>query len=520
MIGFKDRAATFLAKENAPFHLMCVIFLVIAVSCLGRYFLYLGGVASFPFDWMPSDGDHLNFAHRIMQGLHVYPDLNAGEVLSIYNPLYYMIIGLFGGADVGMLFARSASLLFWLACPLLVTIYYSKRWGWLYAVLAAIFILLPAEPYMLLDIVSVTPDSSMAFFFVCTMLAAETVLKKEEAFKWELLLVGGLAALCFLSKQQGVIAIVSVVAFAIVSRKSIKSVSLLTAGFLAPFLLSVVYFEIVNSGQFLQDTLFALDKVMVVTPGLAGDRFLDFLMHHLAFTLCVVAAFILVAARLTKLSIWHVTFILHILLLLKTLGNGGGGPNYFVTFWVTTVVISISAIVIFDRRATKLHLFHRMTRIKWDVPLLSRVLLVCLFINVAIGTIGTHTQINSITSPSENLEVIMQEYYDATGLLVAGTPNARVLTNRNIGALVVNRVNVTNEGSTMFQYAWAHPEFFDQNIILDAIAQKKYDFIFTGLQPYPANVMRRIEEAYKVAMINEQVVYMGNIGLVKVYVPK
>jgi len=114
----------------------------------------------------------------------------------------------------------------------------------------------------------------------------------------------------------------------------------------------------------------------------------------------------------------------------------------------------------------------------------------------------------------------MQEYYSYVGELMKANPEAWVLTNRNIGALVEHKANITNEGSTMFQYAWAHPTRFNQNIILTSISDKKYDFIFTGLQSYPANVREEIEISYKLAMTKELVVYQGKIGLIKVYIPK
>ena len=520
MTGLSRKLAVYLLKENVLFRLICFLFMLVVIYSLARYFFYIVEVVLFPYDWGPSDGDHLNFAHRIIQGQPVYPDLDSGQVLSIYNPLYYLIVGFFGGADVGMAFARSISLMFWLMCPLIVAFYYKKDWGWRYSGLAAIFILLPVEPYMLLDIVNITPDSAMAFFFVCTIVMADHVFKKAEAFRWELLMVGALASLCFLAKQQGVIAIVSVLAFGIMSRKGVRDLMMVVAGFFSLFLLSVIYFETVNSGQFLQDTLFALDKVMVVIPSLAEERLVNFFIHHLAFTLCVIIALILVLVRSTRLSIWHIVFILNLLLLLKTLGNAGGGPNYFVTFWITTVVISVSTIVRFCNHGTLFHSFQEFSKIELKPPMFSRVLLTCLFINIAIGSVSIHQQLNSIVAPSDNLKVIMQKYYEAVGLLVASTPDANVLTNRNVGALVSHNINVTNEGSTMFQYAWAHPELFNQNIILNAISKKEYDFIFEGLQPYPPNVRKRIADAYKVEMTMEQGVMLGNVGLINVYTPK
>jgi hypothetical protein len=427
---------------------------------------------------------------------------------------------LFGGTDVGMAFARSVSLVSWLACPIIVAGYYFKQWSWPYALLAMVFILLPAEPYMLLDIVHVTPDSTMAFLFVCTMVVAQVIFEKQIVSKWELLLVGGLAALCFLTKQQGIIAIASVVIYAIINRNKLQDLFYLSLGFFVPFLLAVIYFEIINSESFLQDTLFGLDRVMVVTPGLAGDRLLNFLTHNLAFTLCVIVSFILISRRSIKLSIWHVSFALNFILLLKILGNAGGGTNYFLTFWITIVVISVGIVVKFNRDATLFTLFHRTMKVNWSAPRLSRVLLTCLFINIIFGSVSILQQLNATVLPNKHLETVMQEYSSYVGELMKSNPDARVLTNRNIGALVEHKVNVTNEGSTMFQYAWAHPELFNQNKILTSISDKKYDFIFTGLQPYPANVRAVIDISYKLAITKELGVMQGNIGLVKIYVPK
>lgn len=512
-----------LTRSNLIFRLVCDVFFAIVIFCALRYLHYISAVVVFPYDWEATDGDHLNFAHRIAQGLPIYLTMGAGQALSIYNPLYHALVALIGGADAGMGFARGVSLLFWLLCPLTVLLYFFKKWGYFYSAIAAIFILLPSEPLMLLDIVQVSPNSSMAFLFLGTLLLAEHCTESGGVLWSKWILLGVVAALCFLAKQQGIIAIGSVMTFLVIRRVSIKTIAMVLLGFFSVFAVSYAYLEWVNSGEYLQATIFDLRKIMPHNEMLAKSRLYAFTIeNNAAFIICVFVSLVAAVFRITKLSIWQVSSVLHLFFLLMILGNGGGGPNYFLTFWISMVLTSVEMISRLEKYSIAIpNPYFRITENGQSYfSSLAKVLLIGLFINISIGTISINRQISNSIYPTAELENLMKDYYQAVGTLVATKPNAKVLTNRNVGALVANNVNIENEGSTMFQYAWRHGDVFQPSVVLATISEKKYDFIVTGVQDYPVNIRAEINTNYKVALVKEEILNLGNVGLSTIYVPK
>lgn len=505
------------------FRIFCGAFALAAVYCLGRYFHYVVQVVAFPYDWGASDGDHLNFAHRIANGLQIYFPLEAGQVLSIYNPLYHAFVAAIGAGEPSMSLARSISLIFWMLIPLTAFFTYRKQWGYSYSALAAIFIMLPSEPYMLLDIVNVTPDSMMGFLFIATLILAERYANHSETSWKSWLLLGVVAALCFLAKQQGIIAIGCVTVFLLVRGIGLKNIGLVLLGFLLVFSIAYVYLEAVNSGQYLQATIFGLKQIMPDDPALAESRLNAFMISNNAvFTVTAVLSLATVALRMRNLSIWQVSFVLHLFYLLQILGNGGGGPNYFLTMWITMVLISVGLIASVVNGPEKISTpyFSIADRLQGQVKLAAKILLVGMFLSMSVGTVSIHRQLSASVTPSPELEKLMEDYYRAVGVLVQERPNAKILTNRNIGALVAHGANVENEGSTMFQYAWAHGEIFQPSVVITAVREKEYDLIVTGIQPYPRIISDAIAVNYKVALLQPEILSLGNVGLSAIYIPR
>ena len=463
-----------LARSETVFRALCGAFLLIAIYCLGRYFHYIVNVVAFPYDWGVSDGDHLNFAHRISSGLPIYMSMESGQVLSIYNPLYHLLVALLGGPDAGMTLARSISLLFWMLCPLTVVFVYGKKWGYFYSLLSGIFILLPSEPFMLLDIVNITADSMMAFIFLVTLILAERCAGRLDVSWKGWFYVGFMAALCFLAKQQGIIAIASVICYLLIKKTGFKKIGVVLLGFVSLLAIFCVWLESVNSGNYLQSTIFTLRRIMSYNPDLAISRLYEFINNNFAFTIAVLASFAFVAFRITKLSVWQVSFVLHLVFLLKILGNGGGGPNYFLTMWITMVMVSVGFIssLVNDRTQRSSPFVLISMNCQKKIVTVGKIFLIGLFLSITLGTVTIHRQLSSSIYPTLGLENLMREYYAAVGELVLAKPNAKVLTNRNVGALVAHGINVENEGSTMFQYAWAHGEVFQPGVILQAIGEK------------------------------------------------
>jgi hypothetical protein len=555
-----------------------LVFFVVLAIFFNKYFTYLNAVIPFPYDWEPTDGDHLNFAHRIAQGFAIYLPMKDGQVLSIYNPLYHAFVALVGGVHSTLGFAREVSLLFWLLIPLVVFWYLIRKWGFFYSSLAALFIFLPAEKWMLIDIVQVGPNSTMAFIFVVTLLFAEKCVEKKNTGWWSWLLLGIIGALCYLAKQQGIIAIAVISVFFIFQRVCWRNIAMTMLGFFLLFMVSAYYLEFVNSGGYLRATLFDLHQIMDPNFHLAKTRLIEFLLAaNFSFLICIAYSFyifILGQAKLRLLTIWQVSFILHIPFLLAILGNGGGGPNYFLTIWISIVLLCLETVkktesscsIIAKVNIKKLvmiflilalwgksyHLHYALIACSailiFFVALVPRggrvdlivsnltsntkskdegrqfifanLLLVTLFVNIYIGIVETIRTLDKITLPNQSLEYKMQDYYQAISQLVSNKAASKVLTNRNIGALVFNDVVVENEGATMFSYAWNAPNIFNRDLILKSIQENKFDFITTGIQEYPEEVKIEIEKYYRPAFTKEINLYFGSVGVVTVFVPK
>lgn len=487
-----------------------ILFLAISAAFLCKYFTYLNAIVPFPYDWEPTDGDHLNFAHRLAQGLPIYLPLREGQVLSIYNPLYHGIVALLGGAHASLVFARTVSLIFWLLIPITLFLSFRKKWGWFYTTLATLLVLLPAEPSMLIDIVQLNPNSTMGFIFFFTMLYTNYCVGEHSEKWYEWLLLGSIAGLCYLAKQQGLIAIAITICFLFLQKISRQKIMLTIAGFSLIFIASSIYLEYMNSGEYLRATLFDLHKIMITSSSLSRARLTEFLFKaNFFFIVCVGYSFYISMKQdkpFYKLSIWQISFIVHLPFLLAILGNGGGGPNYFLSMWITIVILCFDQIIVRKSASSS--------------KLTTHILLFGLLINSCIGIRTITKEIDAISLPTPKMEGMMQKYYQSVAGLVAGRTNLNILTHRNIGAFVTTDTKITNEGCTMFSYAWHFPSIFNRESILSQIKHKKFDLISTGLQEYPEEVQNEIIKNYRPALTKEVNLYFGKIGAATVFVPK
>lgn len=479
------------------------LFILICMICLWRYFAYLLAIVPFEYDWLPTDGDHLNFAHRLAQGLPIYLSMSDGQILSIYDPLYHALIAALGGKEATLSFARSLSMLFWLACPLLTYLYAYKKWGRNYAILAALFIFLP--PRMLLDIVQVNADSLMALLFLSTLIYCEraTADPSKSWFRW--ILLGIMAALCYLAKQQGMMAIAAVVTFVLVKERKVGNTLKVITGFLLTIVACTLYLESTNHGQFLNATIFDLNHIMQPSFSMAIERLVDFSVKSLGFTISAIVALYFVKKKQYQLTVWHVSFLLHIPFLLKILGNAGGGDVYFLTLWFTMVMTGLD-----------IAYFTHMQKAPKHVSLNPLLILLCF--NIVVTTISAHKHLNKSPVPDQETSRLMADYYQSVKLLVAEKGYVLALTNRDIGALVANQIRVENEGCTMFVYAWNNDPSFNHDAIINSIRRKKYDLITTGLSPYPADAMQAIQADYHLAFTKTANLNEGLLGPISVYV--
>jgi hypothetical protein len=551
--------------------------LVGAIFFLLNYFLYLSEIVIFPFDWEPTDGDHLNFAHRIAGNLPIFLSIDQGQALSIYNPLYHSIVGFLGGEHSSLAFARSLAALFWFLVPISVFLFYKKTWGVVFALAAALLVAMPPEPDMLIDIVHVTPSSTLAILFLWSLLYSEKCIAQVNAgwFRWFVL--GGLISLTFLAKQQGLIAAMVIGCFLFARQISLTNWLFVNLGGLAIVIPFITYFELANYGNYLNAVLFDVRDIMITSSQLSLKRLWDFLfVSNYLFTVVIFMSFVsLFAVRGYRkdVSIWQISFLLHIPFLLALLGNGGGGPNYFITFWITIVLLAVetarkseeapavnfgiaSAIlfstivlvtgILSDRLDADNYIYNILTMFFGLLLLtvmvfrnlsssessalllkknknyglyLSSALVFSLFVNVFSGAIPTFRDLSNLKSSVSAARELMSTHFFNVGALVVEKKPTSVLTNRNIGALVAAKVPVDNEGATMFSYGWLS-ERFDKSIVLDKIRKREYDLISTGIQNYPVDVTKEIKANYILLLSSEANLYLGSRGIVEIYGPK
>lgn len=485
-----------------------VIFLIFALLFLQRYAHYLAAIVSYPYDWEPTDGDHLNFARRIAQGLPIYLNMSEGGVLSIYTPLYHMLVAAIGGTTSTMELGRQVSLLAWVAVPVAVFLAHRKQWGAFLATIAAAFTWLPAQPSMLIDMVQVNQNTLMACLFALAIIAAEkaSTAERESPLRWAV--AGALACLCFLAKQQGIVAATSIGVFALLRGASVKSIAAIIAGFFLVFLPVTAYLEWVNHGQFLRVTLLDLSGIMISDRALGRKRFVDFLCSfNPAFLATVAVGFWLLRKAPRQASIWQVSILIHIPLLIKTLGNGGGGDNYFATLWISLCVASVGLIARLRKAEPQAQ---RMT---------AEVLLLALMINAGVGSVVARKDLEHYGQPTPEMAAASKRYYAEVKQLISTHPAAHILVYRNAGAMVYAGADIEDEGATMFGYAWNFPGKFPRDRILANIEERKYDLISTGVSPFPSEVKAAIASHYHSVVSAQTNILFSTMGQLDVLAP-
>jgi len=350
---------------------------------------------------------------------------------------------------------------------------------------------------------------------LCTLISAELVQQQARKSWAHLMLLGGLAALCYFAKQPGLVAIATITVYLLVKERRLGIVLWCALGFSLIVSLVVAYLEFVNHGSFLKATVFELNQVMTYSTSLANKRLINFFIKNLAFTIAAITALYWVIRKRDTLNVWHVSFVMHIPLLHKILGNEGGGETYFLTFWITLVMMALSVVTKNFESISPEFNGEKRTQAKHNLSWL--LFLLCL--NVAIGTLSIEKTLSQISTPSQALEKAMLDYYQAVQNIARQRQDLLALTNRNIGALVNSHVQSENEGTTTFGYAWENTKF-DRSIIINSIRNRKYDLISTGLTPYPDDVIREIDSNYKAAFTMHINLNVGRQGAVTVYTRK
>jgi len=559
-----------------------LLFCPVAILFLIRYAQNLSAILSFPYDWEPTDGDHLNFAHRLAQGLPIYLSMQGGEVLDIYNPLYHAIVALLGGQNAGLSFARSVAAIFWLLIPVSLFVYVRRQLDIFHGIIAAVIVTLTPMRGLLTDCVQVSPNSTMACFFLWSIICAERCVANSKSRWWNWLLAGMLPAACFMAKQQGIIAAGTIGVYFLARRVPFKKLMQVSLGFALFAGSFIIYLEIQNSGQYLTTAILNVSKIIVNDKAFAWERMIRFFCKDaLALSCCVVLSLLRTRGRLSQLSIWNVSMLLHVPFLLSILGNNGGGDNYFLTTWITMVVGSLALTRDLEKKAdfsdmlyfllalAALHLaavgnlpldwvppekpgrvfwpsaFSHKLLFWWTVLSIagwwsigwicrrkangavapdrvwyrSEMILALVCLSASVSALRLHFDLCHMIEPTQELRDLMAEYYAAVNELARKTQDPKGLAIRNAGALVTQGVRVDSEAFTLFT-AWRFPQRFRRDTILDRIRERKYHLITTRPGQYPPSVRSAIEANYDVAFEKPINVVFGQVGRAVVYVPK
>ncbi|MCP4179892.1 MAG: hypothetical protein GY756_19190 [bacterium] len=468
-----------------------------------KYCNYAVSIIRFPFEWEPTDGDHLNFSHRIAQGLSIYKKMANGEVLSIYNPAYHYLLSIFG-SNVSFSIARIISSIFWLFCPILIFLFNKNKFGLQLSILASIAIMVPATSGLQIELVNVSPTSMMIFLFILSMSYIDLIVSRNECSYLKLLLAAFLLVLCFFTKQQGIVASAACLVVLIVNRFSYKKIIYFTSTGVILFILITFYLEFQNSFSFLDATFWDLGKVMEYKKSLLFRRILGFGIRNF---ICVSFAFGIIIYSIIKrikLNVWEISIIIHIPYLLITLGNGGGGESYWLTFWISII----------------LTIFNYLQRYKTERNRFFLLMFILVFINSFYGIYRNIIEISNKNLPDNQLVKTMELNYLEIAELIEKEKPKSILSNRNTGALISVGFILENEGCTMFSYAWNKSPTFDKSIVLKKVQDKDYDLIVSGLQPFPDDLNKVIFENYYLHSESQVNLIYGNLGSQQIWKPR
>lgn len=463
-----------------------------------RFFSYVISIATFPYDWEPTDGDHLNFARRLARGLPIYSRMHDGAVISIYNPAYHYLLAALG-RQLNFATARLISICFLLACPIAVFLYFRNKWGIFLSLLCSMALLVPYKSRFIFSLTNISPNSMCGFLFLISLLLADYGIRSKESKRFVFSAV--VAVLCFLSKQQGVIAGL-VVLVALVFEKNKKGlVTFIFSGVLVLMTFGLLI-EVKNSFLFFRTTIIDVGHIMHPSMEYAFYRFKRFCINNVGYIISLVLLGV-VCIRKKNLSIWLISTILHIPFLLLILGNEGGGPDYFLSFWISVVVCIFDLL---EKNQKKINIF-----------------LICLLMiatNSSFALVNNSITLERQIKPDQEMKILMESNYKKISELIDTIKPRRVLTSRSIGCLVAAGVLVENEGCTMFGYSWLVPEYFNKNNILDSVQQQKYDVIVSGQFPYPKDLQEIIDKYYVVCLRFNTNYIFGEIGEQTVWCPR
>ena len=490
------------------------------ISAVSKYGFYIYQSTNFPFDWEPTDGDHLNFAMRLAAHQPIYFTSESGHLLSVYNPLYHFLISVLSGGTPSFFVARAVSSGLWILVLVIVISGVKIRRINLYSLIILNLLVFPPVQGMILDTVQIGPSSLLGLMFLVTGLTFDKIDRAMNNRVFLLYVAGVLAGLTFFSKQQGMIVAIAGILFLILKIRLKRYVLIFATAALVTLFIGITLIDSIKGNTFLRSTVIDLNGQIPGYWKLGARRLAEFALINSGILAVVLLGIKKVNLNIKNLTFWHISFFTHIPFLFYILRNGGGGPNYFLTFWITLIMILIDSDQLLDfteywkkfsRRESKLETNFTNKVYLIAVPLVILTSVYGSFINFKI--------LNNIYFPQKihvSNSNALQKF--AQNHVVSGS--CSILTARNSGVFLSSKCDIDSENVITFQYAWNVDKKINKEIIKDRIKSKQYDLISTGVGTYPPEILKLIEDNYVLGIEKEINFNYGQIGRMRVYIPE
>lgn len=480
------------------------------------YFItYAVHVCNFPFDWEPTDGDELSLVARVIHHLPLYSDWNKGSIINIYTPVFYYAAALLSNIlGFNMALGRRVSLISLIG--VFVVVFLSFRAGksktGVFAALALTLSLVLMKDGILVEEMHFSVNALFALFTALSIYFMQMFIDERKTVYLDLSAV--MTFLALFTKQQAVIAAVSVFAALIITERDFKYLLRYALVFGVLSGVMCLYLEITNNFSFLNSTVFYLRDVIPTNFGFGKARLTSFLKAEWVITIITALALAYNIFIKRKISSWNVFVIVSVPLLGYMLGNNFGGLNYVFTLWIAMIVSCGQFIMgLIEQETGKTE--HGMITKASAVVLLSCMMLYGTSAAEAIAPV-----LKKLNNRLEPARYVMENYYSTLGKMYAGSANKHFFGGRTIGVFVVNGGISEYEYATFGLAAWPVNYRIDKTAFLQKLDNKYFGMITTGLDPFPDDMMAGIKKNYTLTATLPANCWMGRIMPIEVYVPR
>lgn len=461
-----------------------------------------------PHDWEPTDGDHLNFSQRLHENKAIYSNPEKGYVLSLYNPLFHMIIDYTTNGNASFLEARLIVLAYFLTYLSILLYFTSKNMNKIFKISLIFLIIFPPIPDLILDLIQITPTSLLGLMFLITGLFVEKYHNSGKII--HIFVISVFCIFTFLVKQQGIILIPTVFVFYLLKTNLRKYLITFTFFIVIIYLAFLIIFnsQLAENYNIFKATLVDPKNILITYWKLGVLRFLQSFIILLPLLILVYVSKFKNIKNLKKINFWELSVLLHAPFLLYILQNGAGGANYFFTFWISLVMVFILYFNDFET-------FKSNERNRLLSPATYFSVISLLIFSAAVN----YHSIERVKYPKDDIAQNMTQMIDKISFYTKNFTNCTALANRNIGVLLNSHCDITMEGSATFQSAWNSKNVLNKSFVLGKIKCKQYNIILTGIQHYPPEVEDLIEKNYNLVYSTEVNFYFGSTGLQSLYIP-